>query len=529
MRKKLSLILTLMLLISAGAWAQSWTNIIVNSDLEGTDRQCFFVMESNNGGMRYAHITDGIGVNDSRAIMVQSQASDEAAWWTQFDLRLPYELPKGTQYKLSFDYKASVAGDAEFQISNEPGEYVWWTLDGYPPTKVSFDTTWQHFEETFTVPDALDGSQSTDGDWLKSFQTIYACLSANKVTTQFIFDNIKVEIPSDVLDTLEPSPTKYGYSQYPVEINSLAIMGDFLGLSGESNWNLDNGWAMTQDSTNPEMWTLTKAIQAKAGTYEYKVYANGNLDDFTIPSTGNGLLVIEETGNYLITFTVYTTQSGVLFDVVKKYTVTLDDGGVDTENWTITPAEATTQGVDADTEIRATYRGTKRVKSVKAMTFLYSWESPEGTPVETGGTITYVNGDQNRLNYGQAGYYTICLNGKKSNLNDETASANAGRMVITLDEALTAGDVISLTGFINKNETKESSAYILFEKGGEAESEVFGNEANIDRTFEGSPKTVTVTVPNAAAGSKTITMTRGKTGTNLFITKLEVLRGAANN
>ena len=49
------------------------------------------------------------------------------------------------------------------------------------------------------------------------------------------------------------------------------------------------------------------------------------------------------------------------------YTVTLKEGTEDADNWTITPEEAKTTGVAAGTEITATYSGTKRVKSVKAV------------------------------------------------------------------------------------------------------------------------------------------------------------------
>ena len=153
----------------------------------------------------------------------------------------------------------------------------------------------------------------------------------------------------------------------------------------------------------------------------------------------------------------------------------------------------------------------------------YSWESPAGNPAEFGGTIAYVNGDGNRLNYAQANYFTICLNGKKANVNDETASANAGKMVITLDKAVAAGDTIAYTAFINKNETKKSSPYIIFENGTTAEGEIFGDEANIDATFNGVPTLKYTIVPAEAAGSKTITLTRSQTGTNLFITKLQVI------
>ena len=49
------------------------------------------------------------------------------------------------------------------------------------------------------------------------------------------------------------------------------------------------------------------------------------------------------------------------------YKVTVKEGTTDATNWSITPAEATTTGVAAGTEVKATYTGTKKVKSVKAV------------------------------------------------------------------------------------------------------------------------------------------------------------------
>ena len=164
---------------------------------------------------------------------------------------------------------------------------------------------------------------------------------------------------------------------------------------------------------------------------------------------------------------------------------------------------------------------------MNAQTTIYSWESPDGTPIETGGTIAYVNGDGNRLNYPQADYWTICLNGKLANLSDETPSANAGRMVITLDQPLQADDKIEITAFINKDSSKKSSAIFIFENETRVESEAFSDESNINAAFGGSPTTKTITVPEAEAGTKTITMTRGQAGTNLFIIKLTITREGA--
>ena len=155
---------------------------------------------------------------------------------------------------------------------------------------------------------------------------------------------------------------------------------------------------------------------------------------------------------------------------------------------------------------------------------LYSWESPEGLPGEYGGKISYVNGVDNRLNYQNSGYYTICLNGKKANLNDTIASANASYMLVTLDEALSEGDTIYITAYVNKNASKKASAYILFDNGADVESPVYSDEANIDTLFNGVPTTKSIIVTEAMAGAKSFKMTRGQTGTNLFITKFVIMK-----
>jgi len=273
--KKLLSLLALLCLTVTSAWAQTWTNIIVNSDMEGTDVSCFYVHEQA-GGMYLARIIDGIGVDGSRAIKLQSSDNEANSWDTQFNMRLPYVLPAGTQYKLSFDYKsdkkAVKEGDENgtfgFQVSNEPGQYVWWTLDGWPEPCLSVSESdvnkWLHFEETYTVPADCDGVSKTDGGWLMQFRTIYINLAGNKVATKFIIDNVKVEIPSDVLSTLTPEPV-----------------------------------------TDP------------------------------------GLMIL-----------------------APPYNVTLAEGTEDAAKWTITPAEATTTGVDKDETVTLNYTGKKKIKAI---------------------------------------------------------------------------------------------------------------------------------------------------------------------
>ena len=167
-------------------------------------------------------------------------------------------------------------------------------------------------------------------------------------------------------------------------------------------------------------------------------------------------------------------------------------------------------------------------------TVVYSWESPEGTVIESGGTIAYVMGEGDRLNYSNAGYHSICLNGKKGNLADETASANAGHMVITLNEALQEGDSIYVTGYRNKNaDGKGASIYFLYENGTAVnDTQVYTNicadDADPDYDDDGAePTTHGYLIPVEAAGSKTITLTRNSASTNLFITKFVIVRQGA--
>ena len=157
---------------------------------------------------------------------------------------------------------------------------------------------------------------------------------------------------------------------------------------------------------------------------------------------------------------------------------------------------------------------------------IYSWESPSGTVAQTGGTATYENGTgDSRVNYSNADYYTLCLNGKKANIDDTSASANAGYINIALNSALAENDQIKITAYLNKSESKKASAWIVYSNGETIDSGDYGDAANIAYGDPaGTPQTKTVTVTAAAAGSTSFKMTRGTSGTNLFITKLEIVR-----
>ena len=167
---------------------------------------------------------------------------------------------------------------------------------------------------------------------------------------------------------------------------------------------------------------------------------------------------------------------------------------------------------------------------------LYSWESPNGTVKEKGGKAQSFNGttettgtDASDVNAINSTYYTLRLSGAKD--------FSSKFVTITLDKKLHKGDIISITGYRNKNDkNKKTGALIKFEKGSETVTTVKDGDTrglefvNIDTSDASAedlnrgtePNTIELTVPESADGSKTITMTRAETGTNLFITKLVI-------
>ncbi|MCH5326495.1 MAG: hypothetical protein J1E29_04740 [Duncaniella sp.] len=163
---------------------------------------------------------------------------------------------------------------------------------------------------------------------------------------------------------------------------------------------------------------------------------------------------------------------------------------------------------------------------------VYSWASNGGEVTEVGGTITYENGvDPNRVNYPNTAngveYHTICLNGKKGNLGETPASANAGYMKLVLNEALQAGDKLEINAYINKDAESKGSAYVAFiDAAGATVADIAEDESypNANEAFGEQPAVHALEVPAAAVGVNTIYMSRNLASTNVFIVTLKVTR-----
>ena len=158
----------------------------------------------------------------------------------------------------------------------------------------------------------------------------------------------------------------------------------------------------------------------------------------------------------------------------------------------------------------------------------FSWEGAEGGATVSGGTAVASDGESvNYLNtVNSVSYYTIRLNG--------AADFSTNIVTINLDKAISAGDKLVVTGYRNKNAAdKQSGLLAKFNNGGEVNSAVTGLEfVNLHPDHGGdsnpgtTPNTLSFDIPAEAVGSNKIELTRAKTQTNLFITKLEITSGS---
>ena len=147
---------------------------------------------------------------------------------------------------------------------------------------------------------------------------------------------------------------------------------------------------------------------------------------------------------------------------------------------------------------------------------LFSWEAGKAT----GGTVVGNGADANGVTEN-----TITISAKKANIATDN-------ITITLDNELKAGDVISVTGYKNKNaEGKIVSLYFWFNDNtnmfndSETWVNIYKDETNPDYDSDGeTPNTNTYTVPEGAAGTKVIKLARSKANTNLFVTKFTIIR-----
>ena len=157
-----------------------WSNLVSNSDVEGSDLSCFFATEVRNGP-KPATIgpagsgADGIG----KSIIVKSGDNPINPWDTQFFVKAPKKFEEGEKIRFSMKYRAEKSANSESQAHNEPGGYLHWAMVGSP----SFTTQWK--EHIYTG--VINASQA-------GMNTIAFNLALLKEANTYYFDDIVWEI-----------------------------------------------------------------------------------------------------------------------------------------------------------------------------------------------------------------------------------------------------------------------------------------------------------------------------------------------
>lgn len=111
----------------------NWTdNLFTNGDIEGDDVSAFYAkVNSDADGLILAATTKNIKSSNQIEVVTAAREADpenEGKFLgndhdTQFFVRLPYALAKGTKYYFSVDYLATKVADVQSQTHAEPGEW----------------------------------------------------------------------------------------------------------------------------------------------------------------------------------------------------------------------------------------------------------------------------------------------------------------------------------------------------------------------------------------------------------------------
>ena len=160
-----------------------WTDLIVNGNMEGEDVSCFFSKEAPASDPVNSVITDGVGKDESRGIVVKTQDKTANAWDSQFWFRFTEPVAAGTRYRVSFDYKADATAAVSTQAHSEPSDYIHHEMFG----NLDFTPDWQ----TFATEGVVTADQSKED---KQFLSVAFNLNESAPANNYYFDNIKFEV-----------------------------------------------------------------------------------------------------------------------------------------------------------------------------------------------------------------------------------------------------------------------------------------------------------------------------------------------
>jgi len=284
------------------------------------DERCFFKKESPSQNVFHA-AEDINGV-----IAVESAAKADGNgddWDSQFWIRLPQQLPSGTTFKVSFDYKASEASTVGTQSHNNPGGYLHWACIG----NVEFASQWKTFSGEISVPSECGNN----------FRSIAFNLSKSDAITYY-FRNIKVEIPENVLaqpDYLEIAPElTLTLDDDDIRVGdevtaTVSVTNDQIIGGAQFDITLPDGLELVAGSEEKN----TDRVPARGYGIQMARQQNGAIR-FLVANSGVSLKNIEGHEGALISFNLLATdvtEGEIVVDNISLTGVNPDDSSYDIE------------------------------------------------------------------------------------------------------------------------------------------------------------------------------------------------------
>lgn len=198
-----------------------WVDMINNGNMEGDDTSSF--VQALNAveveGYQPCTITDGVGKDGSRGIMVESMDSPAQSWATQFFLKFNEFLPQDTKWRISFDYRANREVETGTGCHGEPRS---WHSGGLFEG-LHFSTEWQSFSAEGTVTAEQAGS---DGLGSIAFD-----LNNDPSATQYFFDNFVFQVYRESTP-ISLIKTAYGADVVCVDFGKPTNMKDLVKEAG---------------------------------------------------------------------------------------------------------------------------------------------------------------------------------------------------------------------------------------------------------------------------------------------------------
>ena len=283
-------------------------------------------------------------------------------------------------------------------LSGDVVEYIWDELSGgewrlaYDYEQGTFTTSLGNFTSIVISGGDIDGFSGTG--WNGRTWTG----NASSVPFRGYLTDAWGEEPWTITFTIAPAgpteaqeetllttitPTGDGtYSETTAGAVTVTPAGSFFYSGSSYGWRWDSYGSLTV--TANEGYTITRCVFIQQGKNQ-----SVTISEAPFALNFEEWLCLENTSMDGVTsIEVYGTAPAA--PAASTYTVTLKEGTDDATSWTIAPDEATTTGVAAGTEVKATYGGVKKVKSVKAKKKASAPAVPVTYTALSGGEVLHV-------------------------------------------------------------------------------------------------------------------------------------------